>query len=233
MSEAQRLVRPPRRQCRLRLAGALPSRSRHCADAEHRRGHPSLRSASPSEQIRAAAVEFAADWRARPRSSRPRSSACTPTSRPHRRNRQPPVRRPEHRRAGRGGWSWYLRPPPCLPTSARSGEEPHRMRSSRKGAVTGESVRPGQQPRPVRGPGVAVPGLPHPRVRDLARPARPPAGAGALVRDLPPAARHGSRADRSGLSQPRLAGPGRHRPGSSWRSWPRCGWAGRLCSPGW
>ena len=58
-------------------------------------------------------------------------------------------------------------------------------------------------------------------------------GAGGLVRDLPPAARHDRRADRPGLPQPRLARPGRHRPGSSWRSWSCCGWAGQLCSPGW
>ena len=135
--------------------------------------------------------------------------------------------------AGRGGWSWYLRPPPCLPTSGMKRRGTHRMRSSRKGAVTGESFAQVNNPDPFAPPVWRSPVYRTPEfVIWLVQLVR------LLARVLwfvicHPLLDMDGRADRSGLSQPRLAGPGRDRPGSSWRSSPRCGWAGRLCSPGW
>src|SRR6201995_5654185 len=53
---------------------------------------------------------------------------------------------------GWGGWSWYLRPPPISPASGTTWRGAHRMRSSRKGAVTGESFAQVNNPDPFAPP---------------------------------------------------------------------------------
>ena len=57
------------------------------------------------------------------------------------------------------------------------------MRGYVRGGVTGEPYAQVDNPDPFAAPDLAVTGLPDPGAADLARAARPPGGAGALVRD--------------------------------------------------
>ena len=66
------------------------------------------------QEIRASAVEFAAELAretARFAAEVERRSA----SRPAPRTARPPIRRPDPAQVRRGGWSWYLQPPPVSP----------------------------------------------------------------------------------------------------------------------
>ena len=87
----------------------------------------------------------------------------------------PDRRRPGHRRGASGRRRGLaLRAAPWPPAATLP---PRRRRHSEDVAVLRGSDRPGQQPRPVRGPGLAVPGVAHARLGDRHRPAGPAAGA--------------------------------------------------------
>ena len=92
----------------------------------------------------------------------------------------------------------------------------------------GRAARAGRQPRPVRGPGLALAGLPDPALRDLAGAARPAGLAGGLVRAA--ASRCSTRWPRCSCS-PGSSSAGRA--SSPWRLSPSRRWPGYLLWPDW